>query len=145
MNGVIETATGDLIRKGFSDFENDGTFNSGTETYKTDIPDAALIKKVYGGDFTRWNGSNYVTISRTALVLKERGIICAEALIEAEQVTQKPRILDGLDNHSTIALCLDAFDYIGASSRLEKAVADGDLLTADRTLIESKFPTGWNS
>ena len=66
MNGVIETATGDLLRKGFSDFENDGSFDSGTETYKTDVPDDAIVKVINGGDFTRWNGSAYVLIEVTA-------------------------------------------------------------------------------
>ncbi len=70
MNGVIETATGDLIRKGFTDFENDGSFDSGTETYKTDITDGALVKKTNGGDFStvsfssEWGSGDKRVVSR---------------------------------------------------------------------------------
>jgi len=46
LNAVIETSTGDLLRAGYSDFENDGSFNAGTETFLSDIP--TIITKIRG-------------------------------------------------------------------------------------------------
>jgi len=64
-NGVIQTATGDLLRAGFCDFENDGAFDSGTETYRTDIPIPSKIKgDTENSVFHRWNGSAWVEISQ---------------------------------------------------------------------------------
>ena len=58
-NGVINTSTGNVLRYGNEvNFENDGPFDSDTETYKTDIPCPAKYK---GQDdetmVTRWAGS----------------------------------------------------------------------------------------
>ncbi len=61
--GVIETATGDLLRTGFCDFENDGTFDPETETIREDIPEGAIIKDHYSGlDYHQWDGENFVSI-----------------------------------------------------------------------------------
>ncbi len=62
-NGVIETATGDLLRAGFSDFLNDGSFNAGTESYRTDVPFPGKVR--YGGDANmhRWSGSEWVEVT----------------------------------------------------------------------------------
>jgi len=63
-NGVIETATGDLIRAGFSDWENDGDFDSDNESYRTDVPCPFYVKGKQDLDkFHRWNGSAWVEIS----------------------------------------------------------------------------------
>lgn len=62
-NGVIETATGDLLRAGSSDFENDGSFDAGTETYKTDVPVPAKIKFGDDANMHRWNGSAWVEVA----------------------------------------------------------------------------------
>ena len=64
-NGVIETATGDLKRAGYCDFENDGSFDSGTETMRSDCPHPGKVK----GDpqetnMTRWNGSAWVEVAQ---------------------------------------------------------------------------------
>lgn len=64
-NGVIETTTGDLLRCGFSDFENDGSFDGDTETYKTDTPHPGKVK----GDpdetqMHRWNGSAWTEVAQ---------------------------------------------------------------------------------
>ena len=64
-NGVIETATGDLLRAGFCDFENDGQFSAGTETYRTDVPHPAKVK----GDASetnmhRWTGSAWTEVAQ---------------------------------------------------------------------------------
>ena len=64
--GVIETATGDLLRAGFCDcFETDGSFNAGTETCRSDVPFPSKIK----GDpdeanMHRWNGSAWVEVAQ---------------------------------------------------------------------------------
>ncbi len=63
--GVYETSSGDLLRAGYSDFPNDGAFNAGTETYRTDVPFPSKIK----GDedesnMHRWNGSTWVEVSQ---------------------------------------------------------------------------------
>ena len=64
-NGVIITSTGDLLRAGFSDFQNDGTFDSGTESYRTDVPMGAKTKgNPDNADFHRWNGSAWVLITQ---------------------------------------------------------------------------------
>ena len=62
-NGVIETSTGNLLRAGFCDFENDGTFDSGTETYKTGVVCPSKIKKDFDSgkntDYHHWSGSEW--------------------------------------------------------------------------------------
>jgi len=64
-NGVIETSSGDLLRAGYSDFLNDGSFDSGTETYKTDVPIPAKVKYQSGEtQMNRWNGSAWVLVSQ---------------------------------------------------------------------------------
>lgn len=64
MNGVIETSTGDLLRAGYSDFENDGSFNSETESYRTDVPEDAVEKDPYKlNQYSRWNGSAWETVN----------------------------------------------------------------------------------
>lgn len=65
MNGVIETATGDLLRFGNSDFENDGSFDAGTETYRTDVPAGAKVRCAEDEtNMTRWNGSAWVEVAQ---------------------------------------------------------------------------------
>ncbi len=65
MNGVIETASGDLLRAGFCDFLNDGSFNAGTETNRADVPYPAKVKgNEFGDKFHRWNGSAWVEIDQ---------------------------------------------------------------------------------
>ena len=63
--GVIETSTGDLLRAGYCDFVNDGSFNSGTETQRTDAPHPAKAR----GDeryanMHRWNGSAWIEVTQ---------------------------------------------------------------------------------
>jgi len=57
-NGVINTSSGNLLRAGGGDFENDGSFDSGTETYVTDVP---FPNKIEGDSdetlVTHWTGS----------------------------------------------------------------------------------------
>jgi len=64
-NAVIETSSGDLLRAGFADFENDGSFDSGTESYRTDCPHPGLIKGQSGeSNMHRWNGSAWVEVAQ---------------------------------------------------------------------------------
>ncbi len=64
-NGVIETSTRDLLRDGFCDFENDGSFDSATESYRTDVP---YPSKVRGEEdetkMHRWNGSSWIEVDQ---------------------------------------------------------------------------------
>lgn len=64
-NGVIETATGDLKRAGYCDFENDGKFDAGTETYRTDVPRPSYRR---GDDpstkMTRWDGAAWILVDQ---------------------------------------------------------------------------------
>ncbi len=64
-NGVIETATGNLLRAGFCDFETDGAFDGLNEDQRTDIPFPG--QTVSGNHFDqkhRWNGSAWVLIDK---------------------------------------------------------------------------------
>ena len=64
-NGVIETASGDLLRSGFCDFSSDGAFNGGTETAKTDVP---FPSKARGDEeetqMHRWSGTEWTLVSQ---------------------------------------------------------------------------------
>lgn len=75
MNGVIETATGNLLRTGYTDFENDGSFNADTESYRTDVPWDAQIKSLEYRAFSRWTGTEWVSIEDPAHI---KAIKCAE-------------------------------------------------------------------
>ena len=65
-NGVINTTTGNLLRSGSGvDFENDSSFNGGSETYKTDVP---FPNKIEGDSdetmVTHWTGSVWDEVSQ---------------------------------------------------------------------------------
>lgn len=63
MNGVIDTATGDLLRAGFCDFTLDGSFNPGTETYRTDVPFPSKVKgSEYELEFHQWDGLDWILV-----------------------------------------------------------------------------------
>lgn len=65
MNGVIETTTGDLLRAGVNvDFVNDGSFDAGTETIRTDVPMPPKRKGQRGvANKHRWNGSAWAEVA----------------------------------------------------------------------------------
>jgi hypothetical protein len=66
-NGVIETATGDLLRWGFGDFATDGAFNSETETIRTDAPEPSKARGQHGeAQMHRWNGSAWTLVAQPA-------------------------------------------------------------------------------
>ncbi len=63
--GVIETSSGDLLRAGYCDFENDGSFNADTETQREDVPHPSKVR----GDadetkMNRWNGSIWIEVDQ---------------------------------------------------------------------------------
>ena len=62
-NGVIETATGDLLRAGYCDFVTDGSLNVGTETVKTDVPCLPKAKGKNGlTAMHRWTGTEWIEV-----------------------------------------------------------------------------------
>lgn len=64
-NGVYETATGDLLRAGFTDFVNDGSFDSGTETNRSDLPFPGKAKgSIHHDKMHRWNGSAWIEVDQ---------------------------------------------------------------------------------
>ena len=65
-NGVIETATGDLLRAGHNvDFENDGAFDAATETARSDVP---FPSKCRGNEddsmMHRWTGTEWTEVTQ---------------------------------------------------------------------------------
>ena len=69
-NGVIETATGNLLRAGFCDFENDGSFDSENETMRTDCPFPAKCRWAFGeSQMHRWTGSAWTLVAQPAAPL----------------------------------------------------------------------------
>ena len=64
-NGVIETATGDLLRAGYCDFATDGSFSSPTETQRTDCPHPAKVKgQEDETQMHRWNGTDWIEVAQ---------------------------------------------------------------------------------
>ena len=63
-NGVIETSTGDLLRFGYADFENDGRFNPPAETLREDVPSVAYYRgQVAAPGWSRWTGSAWEIVT----------------------------------------------------------------------------------
>ena len=64
-NGVIQTSSGDLLRAGFCNFSTDGSFNSGTESYMTTVPDPAYVKGQVGvTNMHRWSGNVWSEVTQ---------------------------------------------------------------------------------
>jgi len=145
MNAVINTATGDVLRKGFVDFANSSGFDSGKETMLQDVPETIIIKQTNDNDFDQWNGTSFIVVARGVSPSKPRGKIMKEILENSEPVTQLPRMLAGLDLNASILAALDNDNYLLTSSRLQKALDAGDIIAADKTLVEDTFPAGWDS
>lgn len=57
MNGVIEIATGDLIRAGGVDFTLEPGFDELTEAQRTEVPVPACIRKYLAYEWHRWTGT----------------------------------------------------------------------------------------
>lgn len=65
-NGVIENATGDLLRAGDCDFNNDGSFDPATETIRTDVPVPARARgdDVPDNKMHRHTGSEWIEVDQ---------------------------------------------------------------------------------
>ena len=63
--GVIDKSTGALLRAGFCDFENDGSYDSLNEEAREDVP---FPSKVQGDDDNsthhRWDGTKWVEVAQ---------------------------------------------------------------------------------
>ena len=79
-NGVIEIATGDLLRAGFCDFSSDGAFDSSKEECRTDVPFPAVSRG--SGSWHRWNGSAWVVVSDLTVSKKVRILELKTAITE---------------------------------------------------------------
>lgn len=63
--GVIDDATGDLLRCGYSDFENDGSFDAVNESIRTDVPNYGRRRGQEGLlKMDRWNGSAWIEVNQ---------------------------------------------------------------------------------
>jgi len=152
INAVTDTASGDLLRWGHGvDFTNDGKFNSESESIISNISQGLIVKKRNGGDYHRYNGSSFDLTIRTKFTPKNRKKIMREVIKAADDNnedangnTQRERLLDSLDVHTSVLAALDNENYLLASSRIEKALLNGEIEQADKDLVESFFPLGWN-
>ena len=76
MNGVIKTATGDLLRAGYTDFSTSPDFDEGTESYRTDVLVPALPRRPgMGGNMHRWNGAAWIEVPNVARILRGHSFI----------------------------------------------------------------------
>lgn len=65
MNGVIDIATGDLLRVGFADFSADGSLDTETEAVRTDVPEPAYPRYFPGtSQMHRWDGAQWTLVSQ---------------------------------------------------------------------------------
>lgn len=66
--GVIKVATGNLLRYGAltqEEWENDGSFDGGTEAVRTDVPLPALRKDEPGAtQMNQWTGTEWILVSQ---------------------------------------------------------------------------------
>ena len=72
-NGVIDQATGDLLRAGSCDFSNDGSLDPVTEAYRTDVPDVAFVRNDPEESVTemhRWDGGAFILVPQPRLSLQ---------------------------------------------------------------------------
>ena len=62
--GVIENATGDLLKAGYTDFADD--HDDATQSVRDDVPYPGRIRndlREPGGPFDRWSGSEWVEVT----------------------------------------------------------------------------------
>tara|TARA_Y100000310_G_scaffold341967_1_gene443119 strand:- start:2423 stop:2869 length:447 start_codon:yes stop_codon:yes gene_type:complete len=146
MIGVFDSETMSLRRFGKNiDFENDGSFDPGTETIRTDVPRGSKRKVKNGGDYTHYNGTAYVTVARTPFYLKERTTILNEIFADSEPEIQLTRLMEAFNNWPVLLALLDGYNYVHTEIILEKALTAEHITAADKFMIESKFPVGWAS
>jgi hypothetical protein len=110
--------------------EDDGTLHV---TFESEL--SVDDKAIFDGIVTASLGKTRIT--------KDRETIMAEILTAAQlsgDPTQLPRLLDALDNYTSIPVSLDNCNYPLARSRVDKALADGAITEADRTLVNACIP-----
>jgi len=61
MNGIQITASGYLIKKGTYDLTTDPDYDVSIHTYRTDVPDDAVIYNGKHDPFHKWDGAAWVT------------------------------------------------------------------------------------
>lgn len=67
-NTVIETVTGDAIKAGYCDFENDGSFDAANWDMRSDGPrDAKLKGDPSQSQMDRWNGAAWVLVAQPTI------------------------------------------------------------------------------
>lgn len=70
---VIDTATGNLLRAGYTDFENDGSFDPETETVVVTDPILDVQLDAAGGDtVTHFDGFTFSVVQRGLGILKTK-------------------------------------------------------------------------
>lgn len=71
-NGVYETATGDLLRFGYTDFRTESAFDSNTETYRTDVPVPAYRRyEMSAAQMHRWDGAQWILVAQPERPLRK--------------------------------------------------------------------------
>ncbi len=58
--GVIKKVGGDLLRCGYVDFENDGSFDSVNEEIRTDVPFPAVACDGINAEWHQWTGTEWI-------------------------------------------------------------------------------------
>ncbi len=72
---VIDTATGNLLRAGYSDFENDGSFDPATETVVVTDPILDIQLDAEGGTtVTHFDGFAFSVVQRNLAIIKTEKI-----------------------------------------------------------------------
>lgn len=127
MNGIIEKISGDLLRAGFSDFKNDGSFDVVIELYRTDVPDNPIIKRPGEGSFHRWTGGNWSVItggpvSKAAKVLEHTAAYVA--VLNAQ----------GFPSESNPQSASDIITWM--QSKIDSAVTVDDLKAQTKVFLE---------
>jgi len=146
-NGVIETATGDLLRCGFADFENDGTFDGGTESYRTDVPVPANTRNCRDDDdkYHQWDGDAWQLVSLslgnqksdkiTAIDVQTMVLIAGGYTYDAKQFS-----LSALAQVSLVGLHSRAQANAGLAYPIHvSTIADEDYSLADLAAIEGLY------
>ncbi len=73
-------------------------------------------------------------------VVKRREAIMAEILSSVSSQEQLGRLLNALDDYTSMAIALDNLNYDLARLRVQKVTDDGAITEADRDLVYSTIP-----
>ncbi len=92
------------------------------------------------GDLAILNGIVVDSLGKVQ-VRKSREKIMGEILSLVTSEAQLSRLLDALDDYTSMAIALDNLNYDLARMRVQKVMDDGAIEEADRDLIFSTIPT----